>query len=158
MLIYELFSANGVEDVISHWEQRWIARIGCRQRLSSVQWLWLAKFGISWVTWVVDGENRPWRHWRVEFWIEHCRRSNFDRNTSGNEKRRYVDWQKHNGDCSRSARHRLFSPRRKKFDLTQEFERVVRTSNAAGHHQYSYRYNNNENKRPSRHQYIQIRF
>jgi hypothetical protein len=61
------------------------------------------------VTWVDGGENRPWKHRRVEYELVHCERDNFDRNISVTEERRNDERQKHNGECSLSE-HWIDSP------------------------------------------------
>ncbi len=93
-----------------------------RQYVFSKQRLWLTRFGRSWVTCVDDGKNRPWRHWRVDNELVHRERDSFERKISVNEERREDEWQKHNGECSRSE-HAIDSPRIRSFiHLCQEYQ------------------------------------
>jgi hypothetical protein len=105
-----VLSVNKDDGIISHCWQVCVLYSLWRQWVFSKQWLWLTRFGISWVTCVDDGENRPWRHWRVEYESVHWERYILERKISVNEERRYDERQKHNGDCSRSE-HGMNSPR-----------------------------------------------
>ena len=61
------------------------------------------------MTWVDDGENSPWEHWRVEYELVHFERDIVERNRSVNEDRSYVERQIHNGEFLRSG-HGTVSP------------------------------------------------